>query len=148
MNSVSIGIPAVSPSRGNDEWKRNAGFTLIEALVALALLAVFAASLDPLLYHARRIFVQSRGEVRAETLLRSLCQTPFNRVDPEIGTHDGEDQGMTWTIDVEPYGAPIAENATAAHKARRWRLYRAKVVVAWGDGQAVTAETLQLGQVR
>ena len=72
MKSVSIGTPVVLPWRRNDAWCSKAGFTLIEALVALALLAAFAASLEPLLYHAHHIFVGPRRSACGSAIALSL----------------------------------------------------------------------------
>ena len=49
MKFASIGIPAASRSR-RDGRKRQAGFTLLEALVALALILAFAAALPLVAY--------------------------------------------------------------------------------------------------
>ncbi len=152
MKFASIGIRAVSLSLPNDKRTSKAGFTLLETLVALTLLVSFAAALEPLLYHARRVFAGGgNGEMRAELQLRSLVQAPFDRANPEIGTREGEDNGMAWRVDVEPYGPPLPSSSgktIAPRKEISWALYRAKVNVAWGDGRSITAETLQLGRAR
>ena len=54
MKFVSIGTPAASRSH-RDGGDGQAGFTLLEALVALALILAFAAVLGPHLSQARRI---------------------------------------------------------------------------------------------
>ena len=57
--------------------KTCAGFTLFEALVALALVLAFVEVLGPHLFHARRIMANSEGRVAAQVLLRSLVDAPF-----------------------------------------------------------------------
>src|SRR5258707_14358888 len=60
MKFASIGTPAASRSR-RDVSKGQAGFTLLEALVALALVLAFAAVLGPHLSQARRIMDHAEG---------------------------------------------------------------------------------------
>ena len=152
MRSVSIGTPAVSPSACDDERQRQAGFTLIESLVALSLLLSFAIALRPLLFQARHILTQGHGEIRAQILLRSLLQKPFDRSRPVIGLREGDKAGLHWRVDVEPFiddaGQPEAPRAKP-EKAQpfSWALFRVSADVSWGSGQAVAAETLRLGQV-
>ena len=151
MRSVSIGTPAVSPSACDNE-RRQAGFTLIESLVALSLLLCFAIVLGPLLFQARHILTQGHGEIRAEILLHSLLQKSFDRSRPIIGWREGDNAGLHWRLDVEPFiddaGLPEAPRAKP-EKAQpfNWALFRVSANVSWGLGQAVAAETLRLGQV-
>jgi general secretion pathway protein I len=128
-----------------------AGFTLIEALVALALVLAFAAALGPHLFQARHILIRGDGQIRAQLLLRSLLETPFDRANPEIGTREGEASGMRWRVAVEPAivdalsaAAPRTDSGKGQQPA--WSLFRVKAYVAWGAGQIVTAETLRLGK--
>jgi prepilin-type N-terminal cleavage/methylation domain-containing protein len=69
MRFVSTGTPVASSSSRCDCDKR-AGFTLIEALVAMALLLAFVAALGPYLFHARRIMDNAERRMKAQILLR------------------------------------------------------------------------------
>src|SRR5579884_2296176 len=79
MKFASIGIRAALPSRPADPRRNCAGFTLFEALVALALVLAFVEVLSPHLFHARRIMLNAGGRVAAQVLLRSLLDAPFDR---------------------------------------------------------------------
>jgi general secretion pathway protein I len=156
MRSGSIGIRAASLSRrferagGKRDWRKEAGFTLVEALVALTLVLAFAAALGPHLFQARHILSQGDGRVRAHLLLRSLLQTPFDRGHPQVGLREGETGGFRWRVSIEPnMGATPAEApvATLAETSDRgWLLYRVKGIVSWGQSQTIAAETLRLGR--
>ncbi len=154
MRALSIGTPAESPSTRIDapgrKADRRSGFTLIEALVALALVLAFAAALGPLMFQSQPILVQGDGQVKAELLLRTLLETGFNRASPDLGQHNGETAGLRWQLDVDslvPDGA--ADDAPAPRKKDQinWGLFRITAHVFWGRGQTVTAQTLQLGQL-
>jgi general secretion pathway protein I len=133
-----------------DRVSRRAGFTLIEALVALALLTAFAAALGPLLFHARGALAKGKGRVVAAQLLRSLIQAPFDRAGA-LETREGESGGFRWRVAAEPIflEAPAFEDAPPASKeavdARKWSAYRVEARVAWGSGgQSIVAETIRL----
>ena len=78
MRCASTGIRAVSRFFRRSA-RNSAGFTLLEALVALALVLGFAATLVPYLYQARRIMAGIDGRIAAQVLLRSLLEAPFDR---------------------------------------------------------------------
>jgi prepilin-type N-terminal cleavage/methylation domain-containing protein len=140
---------------------RRAGFTLIEALVALAVIAAFAGALGPHLFSARRILTSGNGRVTADLLLRSLIQAPFDR-NQEAGVREGVSNGLRWRIVVEPIflDTPIfddpepaedpkdAKDAKDAKNAPKWAAYRVNVRVLWGEGQAVAAETIRLAKAQ
>ena len=79
MKFASTGTPAASRSCRDDCDDGQAGFTLLEALVALALILAFAGVLGPHLSQARRIMAHADGRVAAQVLLRTLLDAPFDR---------------------------------------------------------------------
>jgi prepilin-type N-terminal cleavage/methylation domain-containing protein len=157
MRSMLTGTAAASVSKRIElskphAWKdRRAGFTLIEALVALAVVFAFAAALGPLMFQGQRILVQGNGQVRAELFLRSLLQSPFNRTNPELGIREGEIDGLRWRLDVESAAPNDSDDDVPPPAPKKgeilWGLYKVTANVSWGDGQTVTAQTLQLGQL-
>jgi len=142
--------------------RRRAGFTLLEALVALALLVAFAATLGPYLFHARRIMAGVDDRIAAQVLLRSLMDTPFDRETPMRASRAGETGGMRWRILAEPiaiYPKPAAprqkspeqrqgepkQNEPAA-QAINWTTFRVIASVSWARDGSVSAETVRLGK--
>jgi prepilin-type N-terminal cleavage/methylation domain-containing protein len=143
MRSASIGTPAASPSSRAERGDRRSGFTLIEALVALALLLAFAAALGPYLFQARRIMVDAEGRVAAQVLLRTLLDAPFDRASLANVSREGEAGGLRWRIVTEP----LAIAAAGARDRPKWSAFRVVVSVAWGPRQVITAETVRLGKL-
>ena len=82
-----------------------AGFTLLEALVSLAVILAFAGVLGPHLSQARRIMADADGRVAAQVLLRSLLDAPFDRSSLADMSRDGETAGLRWRVASEPIAA-------------------------------------------
>src|ERR1700760_2720754 len=128
MKFASIGTRAALRSR-RDAGKRRAGFTLLEALVAMALVLAFAATLGPHLSQARRIMDHAEGRVAAQVLLRSLLDAPFDRSGLANASRKGEANGLRWSIVAEPVLAVLP----GAPDQRKWLPYRVTASVAWGS---------------
>ncbi|MGJ4942118.1 prepilin-type N-terminal cleavage/methylation domain-containing protein [Bradyrhizobium sp. HKCCYLS1011] len=135
-----------------------AGFTLIEALVAMTLLLAFMSVVGPQLFHARRIADRIDGRIAAQTLLRTLLDAPVDRAQLAAGPRSGETGGMRWSISAEPMfveamippaAAPVPVKATKSvepvEKGPSWIAYHLTAVVSWAPGRMVTADTLRLG---
>jgi len=148
MRFGSIGIPAASRSRRVEARKeradrRSGGFTLIEALVALALVLAFAAALTPHLYQSRRIVANADSRVAAHVLLRALLEAPFDRANLAQSTREGALEGLRWRVVTVPLPATVAGSDRPA-----WSAYRVAATVAWGREQMISAETVRLGQAK
>src|SRR5215470_14590383 len=138
MKFASTGTRAASLSRHGNPGKNCAGFTLFEALVALALVLAFVEVLGPYLFHARRIMVNADGRVAAQVLLRSLLDAPFDRSQLANVSRAGETAGLRWRIVTEPVGATPSSG-------QPWSAFRVIASVSSG-GQVITAETVRLAK--
>jgi Tfp pilus assembly protein PilV len=143
MKFASIGTPAASRSRR--DGGRQAGFSLLEALVSLAVILAFAGVLGPHLAQARRIMADADGRVAAQVLLRSLLDAPFDRSGQANLSRDGETAGLRWRVASEPIAT--ARGITAAPRSAdrpNWQAVRVMASVTWGADQVITAETIRL----
>ena len=159
MRCASTGIRAVSRFFRRSA-RNSAGFTLLEALVALALVLGFAATLVPYLYQARRIMAGIDGRIAAQVLLRSLLEAPFDRSTLVDTPREGETDGLRWRITAEPLlisSPPIAPRAKilpeagqkeSAPERPNWTTFRVIASVSWGPGMSVSAETVRLGRAK
>src|SRR5262245_65574460 len=145
MRFESIGIRAASRSRRAEEHadRRSGGFTLIEALVALALVLAFAAALTPHLFQSRRIVADADSRVAAHVLLRALLDAPFDRTGLAPATREGTLEGLRWRVVTVPLPAASRESDRSD-----WSAYRVAASVAWGREQMISAETVRLGQAK
>jgi type II secretory pathway pseudopilin PulG len=155
MRFASIGIRGASPLFPRNGDRQRAGFTLLEALVALALVLAFAATLGPYLFHARRIMAGADGRIAAQVLLRTLLEAPFDRSSPVDFSREGETRGLRWRITTEPTDAlPPQERQNtlderlnnSASKRPNWTTFRVLATVSWGPGLSVSADTVRLGK--
>jgi prepilin-type N-terminal cleavage/methylation domain-containing protein len=159
MRSVSIATWARSPSPRPDHSGSSSGFTLIEALVALAVVLAFAAALGRLLFQAHRIMLRADGQVAAQILLRSLLDTPLDRTSLASVSRDGETQGLRWRIvampmDVDAWLPPLpppspssGPSSTPRRDHANWAAFRVVASVSLPSGQVITGETVRLGKV-
>ena len=98
-----IGSPAVSQSRAD---KREAGFTLLEVLVALAILGVaLVASMQAL---SGALAGTRRAEAAGQALLtaRSLLDRVGTELPIAAGSQSGSATGLAWTISIARHPEP------------------------------------------
>ncbi|HEX8168209.1 MAG TPA: prepilin-type N-terminal cleavage/methylation domain-containing protein [Beijerinckiaceae bacterium] len=124
-----------------DPKARRAGFTLLEALAALALILAFAAAVVPFLFQARSIVSQADRRVAAHALLRSLIVAPFSR-SAAASAREGETSGLRWRVAAQPLALP----ALPPKEGGGWIPMRIVATVSWGPGRVVSAETVRLGR--
>jgi len=151
------------PAFSRGSFPRSSGFTLIEALVALALVLAFAAALGRLVFQSHRILLNADGQVAAQVLLRSLLDTPLDRTSLASISHDGETQGLRWSIvavplDVDAWLPPLpppppspsplpGASSSPRPDQTKWAAFRVIASVFLPSGQVISGETVRLGKV-
>lgn len=148
MKLGSIGIRAAWRSSRKRRSNGRAGFTLLEALVALALVLAFASVIGPHLSQARRIMANAEGRLAAQVLLRSLLDAPFDRSSLARASREGTTNGLNWRVVAEPAPviAPVIAPAIRAREQANWSAFRITASVTWAPDQAIMAETIRLGK--
>jgi hypothetical protein len=142
MKFESTGTPAASACSRLKGGEKRAGFTLLEALVALALVLAFVATLGPYLFSSRRLMGNAEQRVAAQILLRTLLDAPFDRSRLANVVRDGELNGLRWHILTEPFAIDAAPSVPPPS----WTAYRVIASVSTSAGQTVSAETIRLGK--
>ncbi len=135
-----IGSPAASPSPA--EASDQAGFTLLELLVAFAILAVaMAATLQAFsggLDAARR--TESASEALAAA--RSLLDRVGTEIPIEPGRYrGGEERGTSWSIRIERRNSPLDR---LAQPERFYALFDVMVTAAVPGSEPVSLATVRL----
>jgi prepilin-type N-terminal cleavage/methylation domain-containing protein len=118
------------------ERSREGGFTLLETLVALTILAGAAATLFALIASGRRIQGTAEADTAVALDLRSLLARVGRDIRAVPGTQSGRtSSGQAWSVTVAPFtdpAAPLTPNLL---------LVRAKVE---RNGETAEATTLRL----
>lgn len=119
------------------------GFTLIEALVALTVLALALAAFSPSFGAAARNFVRLEDRLAAQLLATSLLdeQTAARVLLP--GVTRGRHGSYSWQVVV----ALAAEDVSPAI-ANPWSLFELVVVVDWLPQRRLQLQTLHLGKLQ
>jgi general secretion pathway protein I len=128
--------------RPGEELDASAGFTLIEALVALAVAAVSLAAIGLLV--AGNIRGSSRIEQHlglVETLRAVETGLP-DRTSLSAGTLSGEMHGQAWSVDIAPFPGDFVNPRTAQF----WTPQTIVITVQSPSGAVLQLETIRLGR--
>ncbi|WP_232630719.1 prepilin-type N-terminal cleavage/methylation domain-containing protein [Methylobacterium sp. Leaf118] len=129
------------------------GFTLIEALVAFAVVAAISLVVQRGLIQSRVGWAAIEDRSAAERLARSLLAEPLTPAAVAAGAREGVTDGRRWRIALESLdlplpalpGEPGAEAAPPAQEeGPRWRPLRVRIAVTTVRGRPVEVETVRL----
>lgn len=148
--------------RGTREGGASAGFTLIEALAAFAIVAVLSLVVQRGVVQSRSGLAAVEDRQAAERVARSLLAEPVRASDVGRGGRTGTLDGYRYTIRLAALELPLPEaerdagggcppSAGACDRADpaaslRWLPMRQDIEVLTRRGTAVTVETIRLGQ--
>ena len=139
MKFASIGSRAGSrPPPLTDDGE--AGFTLLETLTALAILAIALVSLFDAHQRGLRAAAAADDYAEARVLAQSLLADVAGNRNGSLRSRQGTEGRFAWSIDVTPMHASFAE--MKGH----WGMRNVHVAVAWGQNSRVELETLRLGR--
>lgn len=152
MRFRSTGSPAASASRRTHEaavrdGRGEAGFTLIETVIALVILAVSLTALYQSSQTSTRAISTASGHLRARLLAQALINEQMGGSRRfTAGNWSGvQEGGLAWVVQIEParegWVPPAGPN-------NRWTVFRIRVGVSWARGREITLETLRLGAAK
>lgn len=150
--------------RGRGEGRD--GFTLIETLVAIAVVAAVSVSLQRGVVSARQALGRAEAVAAAETVARDILENRLAELAPAVGTRRGEDRGLVFEVAAEPLdlpfpaqpsepaparaepapppGAPPQAEKAVDRPAGRWRPLRVTIRVTPASGPPLTVETVHV----
>jgi len=124
--------------------KASAGFTLIEALVALAILAVSVVAIGALMGSTARGSRQLEQHVAMLQAAYNALWLAFPSRSPASGTQSGASNEHLWRADIQPFaidfGGPTGETA--------WVPQRVTLRVRSRSGATIDLETVRLFRKR
>lgn len=131
--------------------KREAGFSLLEILVAFSILAIALGVLLNIFSGGLRSAIVSEEYQQA----LAIAESQLARVGVDIILEDGVLQGVeqdkfNWSIQAGPFELPKAEGATDQQGTQQMRAYKVQVKVEWEEGQdnrSVVLNTVRLAKV-
>jgi len=111
--------------------RRAGGFSLLEVIAAIAVLAIAFAALMQVAGSAMSLTARANERTQAALRARSLLDGAFIMDPVREGSSDGRfDDTYRWRMNVTPYAAA---DAGADPTAGGSRMYRLDVDVLWGD---------------
>lgn len=95
---------AVSELFSNNRKARVAGFTLLEVLIAFAILAISLAVLMQTFSHGINATRVAEEHAAAVMLARSVMDEVGRSIPLEEGEHEGDwESGLSWHLDIHPF---------------------------------------------
>lgn len=117
-----------------------AGFTLIEALVALAVVAASLAAIGSLVAVAMRGTLGIERRVAFRETLRSVVTSLSDRSALAAGSATGSTAGYGWRMDVVPYMSNLVDPRAPTP----WQPQAVVITVRSPSGQVLRVETIRL----
>lgn len=87
--------------------RRRDGFTLVETLVALAVVAAVAVALQRGVVSARSALARAEALLEAEAVARDVLENRLDALAPGVGIRRGDDRGLVVTVTSEALDLPL-----------------------------------------
>lgn len=130
--------PHPDPLPGRERGLGSAGFTLLEVLVAMAILGLALTTLLQLSSQALRLLRLS-GEHQEAVLLADRLAREAEATSEEVTS--GTDGPFDWERRIDT--VPVADELTSPLATARPRLFSVSVVVRWGRSRSLEVATLR-----
>lgn len=129
-----------------DIFPRQAGFSLLEVLVAFAILAISIGVLMQVFSNSMRAASVTRHYSNALIIAESQLAKAFSESPLEAGSDSGiVDDFYHWDLSVSPYLPPVE-----GYEKALFLPFQASIMVSWGEGsnqqRSITLDTLNLGR--
>lgn len=137
-------MPGTAPERESEQRGGEAGFTVVEVVAALTILAIALGVLLNVMSNSLRQTGRAETVAEAGSLARSLLARTGTELPLRDGLITGQaDGGFRWQVRIAPYGDGADQRAwpVAAHQVL--------AEVSWRDGlqeRSIVLTTLRLGQ--
>jgi general secretion pathway protein I len=122
------------------ERRRDAGFTLVEVLVALSIMSITLAAIGSLMAMSARSTRAVDQRLALIETARAVETGLPSRADLVLGSLSGERAGHRWRVDVLPFSAPSVD----AQLPIRWIPARIVIRVQGPAGSILQVETVRL----
>jgi len=127
-------------SRSHHKSRGSAGFTLIEVLVALAVVAASVAAIGALVAVSMRGVQSIDQRLQFRETLRALVTSLPDRRDLGAGTSTGVSAGFRWRLDITPFVATFIDPQAATP----WQPETVVITVRSPSGQQLQINTIRL----
>ena len=132
------------PSKSRPQGNGSAGFTLLEALIAIVILALSLSALLQLYSTGLRGVANIDDHLRARLLAQSvMAEMSYDRrLRP--GRLQGRADQFAWTLSITPFD----DGQPAPQQPGPWTLHRLALTVTWPQGRRIELQTLRLLQTQ
>jgi general secretion pathway protein I len=127
-------------SRSRHRNDRSAGFTLIEVLVALAVVAAALTAIGTLMAGSMRGARSIDQRLQFRETLRALVTSLPDRRDLDAGTATGVAAGFDWRLDIAPFVAAFVDPQAPTP----WQPEAVVITVRSPSGQQLQINTIRL----
>jgi len=126
--------------RRNGTRSSSAGFTLIEVLVALAVVATSLTAIGALAAVSMRGVQSIDQRLQSRETLRALVTSLPDRHDLDAGTATGVSAGFQWRLDIAPFVATFVDPQAQTP----WQPEAVVITVRSPSGQQLQVSTIRL----